>query len=618
MKKKEGKYSMKPRLYQASETISRHGTQVSLFLLFTLTFVYFNWFGSGIFFHQENKSLFIYSYDYLGKYISRPGGLLVYAGNFLSQGYFSAIFGSLVNSILFIILCLIFRSVLNRFSLKNSTGLFLMILLPLVLLICQANYNYYIFNTLGFLSAALWFNASIIAKRKTIRIIIFLLFPLFYYITGTYALIFLGMYFMYCGLFENGKWRYIFPLIQLMAAILTLALFYRVLFLQPFSTIIGYPLIVNDYSRYTIQLLIAGVLFCLYPLLIRLSNLLRFERIERFMVPGIILLLFPATIFFLRMQNSTVLEGIMKTEKLFINRQTDNVISHFEKYPSTNIVEQFYYNLALSDNNQLCDRMFFGRQSSGPMSLSLEGNREQAYRTMYYYYTIGLINEAHHLAYELMVQNGYTPEIIKMLIKTELINKNFRVAGRYLDVLKKTLRYRSWADKYEKFLFKPELVKADKELGEKIKLMPMEDFFILTSEIKNIDQFIQSNPSNRKAFEYKMARLLLEKDLIAVVEEVKNMKSKGYTSLPRHVDEAIVAYTAFSKSLPDLGGLSTGTETKKRFSEYAQLINKYNGNKSLVEKNINKTVGNTFWYYLQFGTISGNFMRSNPIDRNIY
>jgi hypothetical protein len=618
MTKKEGKYSMKPQFREVAWSISKYGTQISLFLLFSVSFIYFQWFGNGIFFHQENKSLFIFSFDYLGKYVSRPGGLLVYAGNFLTQGYFSTVFGSLVNSILFVLLSLIFRSVLNRLSQKVFAGLPLMILLPLALLICQANYNYYIFHTLGFISATLWFRASIIAKRKMARIIQLILFPLFYYITGTFALISLGMYFIYCSLFENGKERYLIPLFQIIASILTLVLFYRFLFLQPLRIILSYPLIFNDYSRFTITLLIACSLFIIYPMIIRLSDLLRFKRIESYLGAVTILLLFPATIFFLTWQNNPVLEGIMKTEKMFIDRQTDKVISHFEKYQSTNIVEQFYYNLALSEKDQLCERMFFIRQSSGPMSLSLDGNREQSSRTMYYYYTIGLINEAHHLAYELMVQNGYTPENIRMLIRTELINKNFRVAERYINVLKKTLRYRKWADKYEKFLFNPGLLDADPELGEKIKLMPVEDFFILTSEVKNIDQFLKSNPFNRKAFDYKMARLLLEKDLIAVAEEVKNMKSKGYTSIPRHIDEAIVAFRNFSNVIPDLGELSVDPETVKRFSGYAQFIHKYNGNKSLIEKTISKREKNTFWYYLQFGTISGNFMRSNPPDRSIY
>lgn len=617
MRKKEGKYSNKPRFRETAVNITRHATNITLFLLFALSFGYLQWFGSGIFFHQENKSLFIFSTDYLAEYLSRPGGLLVYAGNFLTQGYFSTLYGSIVNSILFILLLLVIKSFLNRFSQKVSAGFFVMILLPLTLLICQANYNYYIFHTIGFLAAALWFLAVAAAKGNTVRIIMFLLFPLFYYLTGAYALVFTGMHIIYNYRFENGKEKYLLPLIQLAISILTVFLFYRVLFLHPLKTILGYPLIINDFSTFTIPLFIACLLFVLFPLAAGISYLPRLKRTESFL-PVSILLFFPATVLFLLWQNNPVLEGVMKTEKMFINKQTDRVISHIEKHPSPNIIEQFYYNLALSERDQLCARMFFSRQSTGPMSLSLEGNREQASRTMHYYYTIGLINEAHHLAFELMVRNGYTPENIKMLILTELINCNFMVAERYLTVLKKSLRYRSWADKYEKFLFKPELIKADPELGEKIKLMPKADFFIVTGEARNIDQFLKSNPSNRKAFEYKMARLLLEKDLIAVEQEIKNMKSIGYTSLPKHIDEAVVAFRAFSESVPDLGGLSSDPGTGKRFVRYAQVVKELKGNKMLIEAKMKKSEKNTFWFYLQFETISGEFMKNNPVDRSIY
>jgi hypothetical protein len=618
MEKKEKKISLRLRLRESSACFSEYGNHICLVLLFILTFVYFQWFGRGVFFHQENNSLFIFSGDYFGKYAGKPGGLLVYAGNFLTQGYFSTTYGSLVNASLLVFLFLILLSVQKQFFKNTTSGLFMRLLVPMALLVCQASYNYYIFHTLGFLTAALGFRLSIAARGKAARIFVLLLFPLFYYAAGTFAIVYLVMYLIHCSVYEDGKEKYLFTLIHLGVCIFTLIVFYRVLFLQHFRVLLNYPLIVNDFSRFTIPMLVAVSLFVTFSLLIRLSDILRLEKFDYFKVAGAILLLFPGTIFFLISQNNPVLEGIMQTEKLFIERKTDKIISHFEKFPSDNIVEQFYYNLALSEKDQLCNRMFFGRQSSGPMSLSLEGNREQSSRTVYYYYTIGLVNEAHHLAFEQMVRTGYTPENIKMLIKTELLNSNFKVAERYLNVLQKTLRYRTWADKYERFLFNPDLLKTDVELGEKIWLMPQEDFFILSNETNNIEQLIKSNPLNRKAFEYKMARLLLEKDLMAVEEEVKNMKAGGYNSLPRHIDEAIVAYMAFSKSQPELGGLSSDPETGKRFAGYAQTVNGLKGNKSLIETKMKKAEKNTFWYYLQFGTITGEFMKSNPVDRDIY
>ncbi len=153
----------------------------------------------------------------------------------------------------------------------------------------------------------------------------------------------------------------------------------------------------------------------------------------------------------------------------------------------------------LSEKGELCSRMFFGRQSHGSMSLTLKRDDDQSYRAIYFYYAVGFTGEAHHLAYEQMVQHGYRPENIKMLIKTELINGNFKIAERYINVLKKTLHYKNWAEKYEKMLFKPELVNSDPELGEKIRLLPEKDFYIVTDDFRNIEMLLQVNPDNRNS-----------------------------------------------------------------------------------------------------------------------
>ena len=262
--------------------------------------------------------------------------------------------------------------------------------------------------------------------------------------------------------------------------------------------------------------------------------------------------------------------------------------------------------------------MFFGQQNYGPMSLVLPRDGEQAYRAVYFYYVIGLISEAHHLAYELMVQHGYRPENIKLLVKTELINGNYKIAERYINVLKKTLHYKSWAEKYEKMLFNPDLIYADPELGEKIRLLPKADFFIVTDDFRNIEMLLQANPENGIAFEYKIARMLLEKDLMAVGSEIKNLKGLGYSHIPRHIEEAIVSLVNITKEFPELGGLSISYDTDQRFLRYFSDLKSFKGNRKLIEKGINKADKNTFWYYLQFGLIKSEFFKSSPVDDNIY
>ena len=134
----------------------------------------------------------------------------------------------------------------------------------------------------------------------------------------------------------------------------------------------------------------------------------------------------------------------------------------------------------------------------------------------------------------------------------------------------------------------------------------------------NIDLLLKSNPANRKAFEYKMARLLLEKDILAIAEESVKMADMGYTTIPRHIEEAIVAFASYKKALPDLAGLVLSAGTNARFLNYVRSVNSFAGDRAAIKKSLNRAEKDTFWYYLQFGQIRGDFTRSRPVDRNVY
>jgi len=239
--------------------------------------------------------------------------------------------------------------------------------------------------------------------------------------------------------------------------------------------------------------------------------------------------------------------------------------------------------------------MFHGCQDFGEESLLIHSSRDYIDRSMYYYYTVGFINEAHHRAYESMVINGYRPENLKMLIKTDLINGNYRSAQRHIGILKKSLHYRRWAEKYESMLHQPAMVLADPELGAKAKLAPRKDFFFSQNEVLNIDLMLMSNPDNKIAFEYKLARLLLEKDFKSAVHQVKKMRNMDYSSLPRHIEEAILLFINQDYELPYLGEFEPGPEQSKSFDQYVAAKKDHK-----ERRDIENAWGSTYWYYHDF------------------
>jgi len=131
-------------------------------------------------------------------------------------------------------------------------------------------------------------------------------------------------------------------------------------------------------------------------------------------------------------------------------------------------------------------------------------------------------------------------------------------------------------------------------------LLPQTDFFIRPDDRENVNLLFLANPLNLKAFEYKIAWMLLEKDYKAAVNEIRIMKILGYKTIPRHLEEAVVGYTNITKLVPDLGGLSVRSEVETNFREYGSVYNLYSARKDLLEQKVREAGGKTLWYYLQF------------------
>lgn len=575
---------------------------LALYLLFTISASYFYWIDNDIFFYQEHKSLFIFSSEYLQKFTIKPGGLLEYAGNFLTQGYYNSGFGSLIVSSILVLLCIVFIKINRRLSTDRTFSLLLILLPSCLLLLLQKRYDHFMHYNLGYLLVALYFLFSIVSGRKRLNLIILGLFPVFFYLVGSFALIFSGMYIVYRVIYEKGILRYLLPVFLVGIVFFTFIIFKEVIFLQPVDRLLRFPLSIIDLSGLPALLYLLCGYFILFPWFLKTSGLFKVNKKFTIVIPlATVLAVFPITGFLLSKDNDPDLANLIHLEKSVFEQDWDAVIQQNKRSPSTDITGQYYYNLALSSKGQLCDRLFFGPQDFGAESLSLPNDKEQTKRSVYFFYTIGLISEAHHQAYESMVIYGHSPESIKLLIKTELINGNYKIADRYINILKKTLHYRGWAEEYEMMLDNPALINSDTELGEKIKLLPKRDFFVRQNDKQNIELILIANPGNKRAFEYKMARFLLEKDLREVVEEVKKMKEIGYTYIPRHIEEAVLAFKSFNQEIPDLGGLTVSSKTELRFKQYLTAfdLNK-NSNISQLKKEMKKVWGDTFWYYLQF------------------
>ena len=572
---------------------------VLLASVFILSGLYFFLFGNFVFFFQENQSLFVFSLDYLKQYSSKPGGLLEYAGNFISQGYFNNLYGTLVLTAAFTSITFVFLKINKRLSADTAFSYLFAALASCFLILMQTNINYLIHNNLGFLSTGLYFLFSVSSDKRISRISAIAFFPLFFYLTGAFAWIYLGMFVIYNLL----RKKLVYTGCLLVIGGLSLMFFKGIIFLQPWSDLLYYPLPLKGFFSNPVILWMLFLFFILYPALLKFAGLINIKKKFSWTVSiSSILLPVSLTTFLLSINYNKDVADLFKIEKMFFARDWDGVMRQQEKSQSENPVAQYYYNIALSEKGMLCDRLFFAPQDYGTGSISIPWNSQipinKLFRGAYFYYSIGLINEAHRWAFESMVIQGYRPENIKLLIKTDLINGHFKVAEKYLTVLKKTLLFRKWAKKYEAMVVNPEMISSDPELGEKTKLKPQEDFIIrIRNPEKNITSLLKSTPGNRKAFEYRMAWLMLGKNIEGIANEINALSEMKYSKIPRHIEEAILIIANLG-TLPGLNTLRISNETVSRFSEYVSARMNLDRAGSPGGSGIKKELRNTFWYYL--------------------
>lgn len=585
-----------------SKTVLNTDDYVLMGLFLIAAFGYFCFVGNYVLFFQETQSLFIFSGEYLHHFLLKPGGLLEYTARFLTQFYAGKFSGSIILSVILTLPGIILYRINKRLISGISFSLLFLLIPSCFMLLMQANYYHMMEYNLGFLLILFYYLFLVSSGKKYHRILVLILFPLFYYLAGAYAMIFAGMFIIHNLFLEKGKQKYVYTLFLLTVAAATFLIFWKIIFLQPVEHIILFPLPLLENASYKAIFFILTGYIVFYPLICSVTimgnNSRLNKRIYSFMS---IIIVFAIAIFLLFKIYNPQTARVVELERLIFSEKWDEAITFQEKKPSRNLIGQYFYNIALSETDQLCDRLFFESQDFGAGSLVLPWGDEHLNRGAYFYYSIGLINEAHRWAYEEMVVYGYRPQNIRLLAKTSLINGDYRMARKYLNILKKTIYYRGWAKKYEAMADNPDLIRSDPELGAKLKILPKSNFFIKFNEPQNnLPLLLEAQPDNRKAFEYYLAGLLLTKNIEVVVNNIRKMKEAGYTRIPRHIEEAALLYYNSTKVFPDLGGLTISIETKERFDQYFAAYIEARKNPSLIKEKMQEKFSNTFWFYFHF------------------
>lgn len=283
----------------------------------------------------------------------------------------------------------------------------------------------------------------------------------------------------------------------------------------------------------------------------------------------------------------------------------DNILACKDATKGNNYMLMNYVNLAMSHKGILLDRLFDFRQVSS-LSLLCAGKESEfnnqivlLYANIFYW--IGDIGLAQNKAFDAFTSCEYgNPDMLKMLVKTNLLFGNSKVAEKYIKLLEKTWGYRSWAKEQRKLLFNEEAIAADPELGPKYRNMHNADSYNFNGDMFSYLRELLKSDYSDAARDYAMASVLLSRDrgmLESFFEEFD--VEELFDKIPESVQEAIVVLHENDLEYCRNHGASDAVLDKyedfKKTYKLARSGN-YNSIRTLKSK-----YRNSFWYYFIYG-----------------
>lgn len=139
------------------------------------------------------------------------------------------------------------------------------------------------------------------------------------------------------------------------------------------------------------------------------------------------------------------------------------------------------YAVALVNTNQICERLYDIRLDYDELYLHGRNSRKPVHALTLYQedcdYYGGFIQTCIHHAMERVTMIGPNIHSLELLTKCALMTGEWEVAKKYLRILRDVPFEGEFVEKYTAYLYKPEVVNADKEMAFIRQLEPINDSF---------------------------------------------------------------------------------------------------------------------------------------------
>lgn len=463
--------------------------------------------------YQEQFQLFLFDGGYFTDRLAVPGGVAAYVAEFLTQFYNHYLIGAFIIAALLVCLqMLTWRLAVKRLAGagKRALAFILSFLPPLLLWYFMGDENVMLSFTVS-LELTLLSMLLMPMGHKSMTVYGLVMIPLMYWVTGPLVLLLA----LYIG--AEAMVLYSSRLKALGYALL--AMLYALVVVLVSGQMVPYPLFRLFLGIYYYRLpvmvpviLLWVVIVCFVPMLARWLP----SKGKWAMAAGLVAVVFMAL---LVPRGYDERKYSMIEYDYLVRRQLwHKIIDKAEREHPDLPMSVCAQNLALGMTNQLGDRLFdFYQHGTEGLFPAMEQNYSTSLFLSNLYFHLGLVNTAQRYAFEAMeaIPNyNKSGRAVKRLAETNLINGQYQVARKYLNMLSKTVFYRKWAQTRLELLDHPKLIDSHPLYGAMRKLRLQEDFLFSDTEMDKIcGKLVAHNPGNKMAMQYLLMYPILNGDL---------------------------------------------------------------------------------------------------------
>lgn len=268
---------------------------------------------------------------------------------------------------------------------------------------------------------------------------------------------------------------------------------------------------------------------------------------------------------------------IMLVEQAADSEDWPSVIERADHIKGENHTVSYLRNVALFRQGQLVERIFDYPQPFGPMGLFIEwsesNNELQVKLADLVYANIGLVNEAHRLAFESINIGGQNSRSLARLVHYNRLMGREEIAHKFEQRLSRTMFYR------------PTTLS-----GGLVSSCPDSVYTATSNFAKNLDLLISHDSTNKAAVDYLAIYHLLSTDLNSFAALLPSIRSIYGDRLPRIYNEALLLDKAFNPQSKT--NFSPDAPTVARFEQFNRAV------QSQGLKGTYNDYHSTYWYYV--------------------